>query len=241
VGRWLAGGDIEFGGRLDNQVKVRGIRIELEDIEAALSRHESVLECVVSVHHHGLSDQRLVAYVESSNGLSAPELRRFLKLSLPDHMIPGAFVFMDAMPRTTNMKVDRQALPKPDFQRPELDEEFIAPRTPTETLIAHIWQDILHVDRIGVYDNFFELGGHSLLATQVVNKIRQARAVDLPLRRFFESPTVASLAEALDSGQDTQRDDEKIARLLERIKQLPDDEAKTLAHLKKLESARNNS
>jgi acyl carrier protein len=157
---------------------------------------------------------------------------------LPAHMIPMAFVFVDALPHTPNMKVDRKALPKLGHQRPGLDGEFVAPRTTTEGVIAQIWQDLLRVERVGVHDNFFELGGHSLLATQVVNRIRHACAVDLPLRRFFESPTVAELAESLEGErQPVHRDDDKIARLLQSVKGLQDDEARTLAHLKQLESA----
>jgi amino acid adenylation domain-containing protein len=204
-----AEGRLEFAGRVDHQVKVRGFRIELGEIDAALSRHEGVSECIVVARAEG-GDKHLVGYVVAALGAHAPsggELRAHLKELLPDHMIPASFVFLDALPLTPNGKVDREALPAPDQTRPESGADFVAPRTPSEGVLAALWCQVLGVERVGVEDNFFELGGHSLLATQLMARVREAFRVELPLRTLFESPTVAGLAAevevALRSDQDS--------------------------------------
>jgi acyl carrier protein len=140
--------------------------------------------------------KRLVAYVVPRRELAPTinELRSFLEEKLPQYMIPSAFVLLDALPLTPNGKVDRKALPVPDHNRPELEECYIAPRTPIEELLAEIWAAVLKLDKVGIHDNFFELGGHSLLATRVVSRIREAYRIELPLRSLFEAPTVAGLA-----------------------------------------------
>ena len=199
LARYLPDGNIEFLGRSDYQVKIRGFRIELGEIEATLGQHPAVRQSIVLVQE-GSGEKRLVAYVaaEAAGRPSANELRRFLKDKLPEHMVPAVFVMLDAFPLTANGKVDRRALPMPDGRRPELDEAFVACRTPTEELLAEIWSHVLGVERVGIYDNFFQLGGHSLLATQVVSRIREAFQVEIPLRSMFEAPTVAGLAENID-------------------------------------------
>ncbi|HYN83767.1 MAG TPA: amino acid adenylation domain-containing protein, partial [Pyrinomonadaceae bacterium] len=200
LARRLPDGRIDFLGRLDHQVKLRGFRVELGEIESLLSRHAGVRETVVVVREEG-GDKRLVAYVVASAPGAPPahaELRRHLKEQLPDYMIPAAFVTLDALPLTPNGKVDRRALPAPDESRPELEADYEAPRTPTEELLASVWADLLGVGRVGVRDDFFELGGHSLLATRVVSRVREACGVELPLRALFESPNVAALAELVE-------------------------------------------
>ena len=129
------------------------------------------------------------------------ELRSFLKEKLPEYMVPAVFVLLDALPLMPNGKVDRRALPAPDRTRPELDKAFVAPRTPTEELLAEIWAQLLDIERVGIHDNFFDLGGHSLLATQVVSRMREAFQVEIPLRRLFEVPTVAGLAESIEAAR----------------------------------------
>ena len=205
LARYLPDGNIEFLGRLDYQVKIRGFRIELGEIEATLAQHPAVREAVVLVQEDGPEEKRLVAYVaaEEEARTTANKLRDFLKDKLPEHMVPAVFVLLEAFPLTPNGKVDRRALPLPDGRRPELDEAFVAYRTPTEELLAEIWAQVLGVERVGIYDNFFQLGGHSLLATQVVSRIREAFQVEMPLRRLFEAPTVAGLAESIDVGRGT--------------------------------------
>ncbi|MBV9108432.1 MAG: amino acid adenylation domain-containing protein, partial [Gemmatimonadetes bacterium] len=187
--RWRADGAIEYLGRLDFQVKVRGFRIELGEIEAVLRRHEGVTDCVV-VARADAGEPRLVAYVVG--GAPAEALRAHVRRSLPEYMVPAAFVFLDALPLTPNGKLDRKALPAPDFA-PAV-ERYVAPRTPVEEVLAGIWAEVLRLERVGVEESFFELGGHSLLATRVVSRVRGVFAVELPLRALFEGPTVAELA-----------------------------------------------
>jgi hypothetical protein len=127
------------------------------------------------------------------------ELRAFLKAKLPDYMIPTAFVFLDSLPLAPNGKIDRRALPDPEPGRPGLDSDFVPPRTPAEELLANIWANVLKVGPVGVHDNFFALGGHSLLATRIISRVRDVFFVDLPLRTLFEAPTVAGLAERIDT------------------------------------------
>jgi amino acid adenylation domain-containing protein len=234
LGRWLPDGNIEFFGRIDNQVKVRGMRVELEDIEAALRRHELVSECVVGVRPFAGGDERLVAYVVAGEEVRAGVLRSYLKESVPDYMVPARFLFLETMPRTPSGKIDRNALPAPDAQQPEPGEDFVAPRTDVEITVATIWQTLLGVERVGADDNFFELGGHSLLATQVVNRLREACSVNLPLRSVFEHPTVAGLAASIEKlREEAQPQADKIADLINQIKYLSEDQVEALLLQKK--------
>jgi amino acid adenylation domain-containing protein len=178
--RYLPDGNIEFLGRFDHQVKLRGFRVELGEIESVLARHPAVRAAVALVHRAAPTDDRLVAYVVPCRpgvGPTPSDLRRFLQEWLPDHMLPSAFVFLESLPRTPAGKVDRQALPAPDAARPALDEAFVAPRTELERLLAGIWQELLGLDRVGVYDNFFDLGGHSLLSLQAIARMEQRLGV----------------------------------------------------------------
>jgi amino acid adenylation domain-containing protein len=193
-------------GRIDNQVKIRGHRIELGEIESVLSQYPEVRESVVLAREDVAGDKRLVGYIVAEKG-SAPSgggLRSFLTKKLPDYMLPSAFVYLEALPLTPNGKVDLKALPAPDQTRPELDETFVAPRTPVEEILAGIWAGVLKLDQVGIHDNFFDLGGHSLLATQIISRIRNAFRIDLPLRALFETPTVAGIAEHLESTRKAQ-------------------------------------
>jgi amino acid adenylation domain-containing protein len=188
--RWLPDGTVEYLGRLDEQVKVRGFRIELSEIEAALRQAPGVADCAVLAREDETGDRRLAAYVVG--GVEAEALREHLRRTLPEHMVPSAFVSLDALPLTANGKLDRKALPAPDFASAE--DRYVAPRTPVEEVLAGIWAEVLRLERVGVEDGFFELGGHSLLATRVVSRVRELFGVELPLRALFEGPTVAELA-----------------------------------------------
>jgi amino acid adenylation domain-containing protein len=183
---------LEFLGRVDAQVKVRGFRIEPGEIEGALRRSEGVADCVVVAREDVSGERRLVAYVVGGAEAEAEALRHRLRQSLPEYMVPSAFVFLDALPLTPNGKLDRRALPAPDFAPAE--ERYVAPRTPAEEVLAGIWAEALRLERVGVTESFFELGGHSLLATRVVSRVREVFGVELPLRALFEGPTVAELA-----------------------------------------------
>jgi phosphopantetheine binding protein len=155
------------------------------------------------------------------------ELRAFVQQSLPDYMIPSAFVVLDELPLSASGKVDRRRLPQPSEERPELAESFIAPRTPIEQEVAKIWEHVLKVREVGVYDNFFALGGHSLLATQVVSRVKESLQIDMPLRVMFEQPTVAGFALAVTQHQAITVEAEAI-QLLDQLAQLSDEEAQQL-------------
>jgi amino acid adenylation domain-containing protein len=206
-------------GRKDFQVKIRGHRIEVDEIELALLDSAVIKEAVVVAREDQADEKRLVAYVvpKRESVATVSELRRVLRTTLPEYMMPSAFVFMDALPLTPNGKVDRLALPAPDQGRPDLEGTLVAPRTLVEEVVAGVWAEVLGVQRIGVHDNFLDLGGHSLLATRIMSRICQAFRVELPLRRFFEAPTVAGLAQAIVANEAKPGQTEKIARILKRV------------------------
>lgn len=199
VARYCADGNIELLGRKDNQIKVRGFRVELDDVEVAILWHPLVKKCAVRVYQDQAGRNRLAAYLIADDSMSSSTIRSFLRERLPEYMIPSDFVMVDALPLTPAGKVDRRALPLPDRTRPDLDSTFVAPRTETESLIANIWSQILGVEQVGVYDNFFDLGGHSLMATQILSRLRNIADVEIPLRAMYETPTVANLAEAVEA------------------------------------------
>jgi amino acid adenylation domain-containing protein len=203
--RWRADGNLEFLGRLDDQVKLRGFRIELGEIEAVLNEHESVAHGVVVLREDRPGDPRLVAYCVSSGNaaLSVADLTRHLSTRLPDYMVPSVFVPLEAFPLTPSGKINRRALPATDDSRAQLESVYAAPRNPIEEHLASIWCDVLDIPSISIHDNFFALGGHSLLATRVAARVSAVLEVELPLRRLFEAPTIAGLAveiNALRSG-----------------------------------------
>jgi amino acid adenylation domain-containing protein/non-ribosomal peptide synthase protein (TIGR01720 family) len=198
--RHLPGGDIEFAGRADDQVKIRGFRIEPGEIEAALRTHPSVARAVVMARQdHGAAPQ-IVAYTVVTEGRAfAPaELRTHLRALLPAHMVPAAFVELDALPLNANGKVDRRALPAPDPAAAQTGTDYIAPRTPGEEIIAGIWREVLRRDRVGVEDDFFALGGNSILILQITSRIRTAFGVSLSVRAVHDAPTIAALADAVE-------------------------------------------
>ncbi len=203
LARYLPDGHIEYLGRIDYQVKLRGFRIELGEIETALLQHPGVKEAVVIVREDIPNETSLVGYIVAETGQDSLEvisqLRRFLKQQLPDFMVPTIFMALEAMPLTPNGKVDRKALPKPDSSRPELEANYVAPRTPIEQQIADIWAQVLNVKQVGINDNFFELGGYSLLGIQVVSRVRQALQAEILMSNLFELPTVADLAERVET------------------------------------------
>ncbi|MBD0308416.1 MAG: amino acid adenylation domain-containing protein, partial [Microcoleus sp. T1-bin1] len=210
LARYLPDGNIEFIGRIDGQVKIRGFRIELGEIEAVLGQHPDIAQAVVVAREDEMAQKRLVAYLisEQKQAPTHKEIRNFLTSKLPEYMVPSAFVILKSFPLTSNGKVDRRALPAPDEMRPELTENFVAPRTNIEEVLAAIWAEVLKIEKVGIYDNFFELGGHSLLATQVISRVRQAFQVELPLHRLFESATFADFAVAIAQKQAEQTDSE---------------------------------
>jgi amino acid adenylation domain-containing protein len=200
LARFLPNGDIEYLGRIDQQVKVRGYRIELGEIEAALAEHEGVRECTLVATADANGETKLLAYLVNGRQQPAPsvtELREFLQVKLPEYMIPAAFIMLDAMPLTLNGKIDRRALPVPDHARPELGKEFVGPRTPVEEIVAGIWEELLDVKPVGVRDDFFSLGGHSLLAVRLMARIQANFGQHLRLASLFQGATVEKQASLL--------------------------------------------
>jgi natural product biosynthesis luciferase-like monooxygenase protein/amino acid adenylation domain-containing protein len=228
VARYRSDGELEFLGRMDEQVKVRGYRIELGEIECVLRRHEGVAAAVV-VASSGRGEsvgRQLVAFVVGrERELAAGELRAHVRRSLPEYMVPGVFVSLAELPLTANGKVDRQALGRLEVERAEESEEKAAARTPIEKVVSGIWSETLGLTEVGVRKNFFELGGHSLLATQVVSRVREVFGVELALRTIFQHPTVEGLATVIEELQLEATDDERLSRILAEIKDLSDAEA----------------
>jgi thioesterase domain-containing protein/acyl carrier protein len=202
LARYRRDGALEFLGRVDGQVKVRGYRIELGEIEAALAAHPGVQSCKVLAVEQTPGNKQLVAYaiLQGNESLSAEDLKDFLKLSLPEYMVPAQIVFLDSFPLTQNGKIDRRTLPAPTHGNISAAHEFVPPRTETEKKVAAIWAELLNVEQIGIHDDFFDLGGHSLMAIKALSRIREEFSVDLPLATLLQAPTVAQLAALLHKG-----------------------------------------
>jgi amino acid adenylation domain-containing protein len=243
LARYRADGTLECIGRNDFQVKLRGHRIDLGEIESVLRRFPNVCEAVVLLWEEERGEKRLVAYLQRSARPSpdAGMLQQFLKTKLPDYMIPSAFVVLDRFPLTPNGKINRKALPAPVPERPESKHGFTPPRTPTEETLAKIWRDLLRQEVIGIDDNFFESGGHSLLAMQLLTRVRSEFKAELSLRNIFEAPTIAELAASLDRAKNRSAAQplQPLARaqsisgrhaqeLLERLDELSDTEVESL-------------
>ncbi|HWP42473.1 MAG TPA: amino acid adenylation domain-containing protein, partial [Blastocatellia bacterium] len=224
LARYLPDGNIEFLGRIDQQVKLRGMRIELGEIESLLSQHPAVSRTVAMVREDMPGDKRLVAYVVP-NHERAPgpgELQGFLRERVPEFMVPQAIVTMSALPLLPSGKVDRQSLPAPDQGRSGQAEAYVAPSTEIEEALARIWGQVLGLEQVGVRDNFFELGGHSLTAMQLISRVRGAFHLELPLRCLFEHPTVEQLGEVVE------------AMLIEKVEELSEEEAQRLLELNRV-------
>ncbi len=204
-----ADGLIEFVGRIDYQVKVRGFRIELGEIESAINDCKKISDLFVTVREDIPGNQKIVAYLVDDKNRDIVALRKELLKTLPEYMVPSAFVLLDEIPLTPNGKIDRKALPAPEQDRSQLSKKYEAPRNENEEKLVQIVSELLHVEKVGIHDNFFELGGHSLLATQFVSKIRETFALELPLRKIFQAPTVVAIAEALLGPDARQADDDE--------------------------------
>ena len=228
--RYLHDGNIEFLGRGDHQIKIRGFRVELGEIEVALRRHPAVQETFILATEDKPGDKRLVAYIvpEGKYSPTTGELRGFLQKKLPDYMLPSYFVLLDTFPLTPNSKVDRGSRPTPDTARPEIEKAFVAPRSPIEEIMAGIWAELLALERVGVHDNFFDLGGHSLLATQVISRLSRAFQIELPLRILFEAPTIAELAVNIGQRKIEQTDGQLLEQTLAELNQLSEEEVQRL-------------
>ncbi len=228
--RFLPDGNLEFLGRVDNQVKIRGFRIELGEIETVLNALEKIKQAAVKAFDLERGDKALVAYFQTEDGSELPpeEIRKQLQQHLPDYMIPSLFIQMEELPLSPSGKINRNALPRPDFSKVRTSAPFVAPRTESEEKLAQIVRDVLKIERVGVFDNFFELGGHSMMATQVVSRIQEEFGVSLPLRIFFEFPTIDGIATKLAETQLENENQENLEALLAELEGLSDEEASRL-------------
>ncbi len=188
-------------GRRDDQVKVRGFRVELGEVEAALARHPGVSAAVVDARKDTAGNHRLVAYIVPHAGAAheMTELRRFLQVELPEYMVASAFVILEALPLSSNGKIDRKALPAPGPGQLDPVVEYAAPRNPVEEMLARVWAEVLELERVGVHDNFFDLGGHSLQSVQLVARLTAALNRPVSVKMVFQAPTVAAMADVLQS------------------------------------------
>lgn len=202
IGRLLPDGCLVYLGRKDSQWKIRGYRISGVEVKAALDRIDGIRQSFLLAQENRPGETRLVAYIvpEPRVDITVSSLRRSLRERLPEYMVPSAFIFMDKMPLTPNGKVDGRALPEPGPSRPCLENPYVGPSTPDELLLVDIWCEVLGLDQVGIHDNFFDLGGHSLLTTMVLSRLHKAFGVSIPLRIFFESPTVAGLDKLVKEG-----------------------------------------
>ena len=200
-------------------MKIRGYSVNLAEVESALRRVRGVREAVVVDREDRPGDRRLVAYVVASASPppTVTEMRRALSATLADHMLPAAFVLVDAIPRNALNKLDRRALPPPTTTRPRLETPMVAPRTPAEAALARIWAEVLRVDEVGIHDDFFDLGGHSLLAAQVLARVHETLDTELDPRALFELPTVAQLAGRLIDQRMRAMDPADLARLVDQL------------------------
>jgi len=217
-------------GRKDFQVKIRGYKVELNEVEIALLEHPAVKEVAVVGREVPPGDAQIIAYFVPG-GEPVPtvsELRSFLTRKLPDYMIPSVFVMLPALPLMLNGKVDRLALPEPGKSRPELGTPFVAPSTPVEEELSRIWAEVLYLDQVGIRDNFFDLGGHSLAAARVVSQVIKEFQLELPLQSLFQSPTVAEMAVTITENQAKKVGQEEMARMLAELEALSDEEAHQL-------------
>jgi acyl carrier protein len=216
VAKYRWDGEIEYQGRMDQQVKLRGYRIELGEIEGALSGHERVGEVAVVIREER-GEKRIVAYVagektgeEERKNVTGVELKKYLRERLPEYMVPSEVVVLEEMPLTANGKIARNALPALTGSRSVLEGAYVAPQNETEQVIANLWKEVLHLDKVGRCDNFFDLGGHSLLMLELHTKLQETFKTDLALVEMFKYPTIASLAEYLGQNRKSAPDYERI-------------------------------
>ena len=217
-------------GRKDFQVKIRGQRIEVSEIEAVLLGLEAIREAVVAAKENRAGERRLVAYLVAKKHPvpKVPAIRQALAEKLPVSMIPSSYLWMQSLPLNANKKVDRKALPDPPNDRPELEVEYRAPRTLVEAQLAAIWAHVLSLDQVGIHDSFFDLGGHSLAATQVISKVIKQFQVELPLRSLLSSATVAEMAAVISAGKGEKLSENEVERIVGEIESITEEEAQRL-------------
>jgi len=232
LGRMSPDGCLHYLGRKDLTVKIRGYNVETPKVEMALLEHPGVKQAAVVSRQNLDGDIKLAAYIvpTSQPRPSSDQLRRLLKETLPDYMIPSIYVELEALPVTPTGKIDRKALPEPSDTRPQLEVSYVSFRNETEKQLIGIWEDVLDVRPIGIHDNFFDLGGHSLSASRIVSSVMQHFQLEIPLQALFQSPTVAEMAIVIAEHQSEQLGNEKLDNILNELESLSDEEAKRLVN-----------
>lgn len=241
LGEMMPDGCLIHLGRQDFQLNIRGQRVDLREIELALTEHPAVAQAVINAVAAEPQKEQLIAYLVIHNEMPIPtitRLRAFLKERLPEYMLPAKFEILESFPISSAGKVDRASLPLPSTGRPDVDAPFMLPRNPVEEALVGIWQDVLEIKEIGVYDNFFEMGGHSLLMTQLLARLSGTFGIEVSMKTFFEAPTIADLVSLLCSTPSEKERVEHIAQLLVDIARLSDDEVKKMIAEKTLSSNR---
>lgn len=230
MGQFSPDGNLEFLGRTDYQVKLRGFRVELEEVERTLLRHPAIKDAVVTVQENGTGDKRLAAYttLKPNQAVTTMEMRKHLSDHLPDYMVPSWFVVLGSLPLTSNGKIDRKGLPVPSSESLVPAQEYVAPRTPVEEIVAGIFAELLEADRVGILDNFFDAGGHSLLVIQLASRLREVFQVEVPLRTIFDDPTVTGVAAVLLDEEDERLRVERTAELMVKLAAVSDDQAESM-------------
>ena len=226
LGKKLDDGFVIHLGRKDFTVKIRGYRVDLNEVESALLAHPQLIAAAVVAWNRESAEKYLTAYVvaRESSIPTVNQLRRFLSKTLADYMIPSGFMFLPSLP-LTNGKLDRNALPRPDRKRPNLDAPYAPPRGDVEERLVRIWQAVLDVHPIGIHDNFFDLGGHSLAASRVISRVIQAFKLALPIKALFDAPTVAEMATIIAQNQTKRASNEELARMLNELDSMSENEA----------------
>ncbi len=226
LGKLLPGGFLIHLGRKDHQIKIRGYRVELGEIEKVLQSHLLVKEAAVAAWDLNPGEKRLAAYVvpRTNAGIAIPELRDFIKSKLPDYMLPSVFVVLDSLP-LTNGKLDRKALPPPEHKRPHFEYPYTAPQSDAETSLVQIWEETLQVHPVGIHDNFFDLGGHSLAALRIITRVIQSFQLELPLKALFDAPTVAEVAAIIEQYKHKHVTDGDIRQLLSEVESMTEEHA----------------
>jgi acyl carrier protein len=227
LAQFAPNGEIEFLGRMDYQVKIRGVRIELEEIERILIQHAAIKDALVAVRENGAGDKRLAAYVtfKPSQSATASQLRGYLKDRVPEHMLPSWYAVLESFPLTSSGKVDRNALAVSANGNLGSGQKYVAPRNPLEEIVAAIFAEVLETNAVGVLDDFFESGGHSLLAIQLAGRLREAFQVEVPLRGIFADATVAGIAATLLEEEGERLRVQRTAELMVKLATVSDDQA----------------
>ena len=239
LGRLLPGGSIEFAGRVDDLVKIRGFRVELGEIAKTIRQHPEIDDAFVLALDADSDRSQIVAYAVPSptSTISTTDLRSFVRIKLPDYMVPARLIFVESLPVSPNGKIDRKALPLPGRSRPELDTPLVAARTSFEKDLAQIWGEVLELDQIGIHDNFLDLGGNSLAATQIVSRVIARFQIEIPFRSLFESPTVAEMAVVISSCEIKKLGETELGKILDELESLEEKEAQRLVKKNDLKPA----